>query len=37
VGGNLKVLSIPGKGTKVEVSIPIEIGNLQPVQEERGE
>ncbi|MDQ3004991.1 MAG: GAF domain-containing protein, partial [Chloroflexota bacterium] len=37
VGGNLRVLSIPGKGTKVEVSIPVENGSLQTVQEERRE
>ena len=35
VGGNLRVLSVSGKGTKVEVSIPIENGALQTVQEER--
>jgi len=37
VGGNLRVLSIPGKGTKVEVSIPIENGHQQTVLEERRE
>ena len=37
VGGNLRVVSVPGKGTRVEVSIPIENGDLQPVQEERRE
>ena len=37
VGGNLRVLSVPGKGTKVEVSIPVENSSLQTVQEERRE
>jgi PAS domain S-box-containing protein len=37
VGGTLRVLSVPGQGTKVEVSIPVENGSLQTVQEERRE
>ena len=37
VGGNLRVLSVPGQGTRVEVSIPIENGQSQTVQEERRE
>src|SRR5687768_864159 len=37
VGGNLKVLSVPGKGTKVEVSIPVENRSPQTAQDERRE
>jgi len=35
VGGNLRVLSVPGKGTKVEVSIPIENGVRHEIRKER--
>ena len=34
-GGNLKISSIPRKGTKVEVKIPVETGN--PSQNQKGE
>lgn len=34
VGGNLRVLSVPGKGTKVEVSIPVENGGRHKIPEE---
>jgi two-component system C4-dicarboxylate transport sensor histidine kinase DctB len=37
VSGNLRVSSLPGKGTKVEVSIPIENGGPQKIQKERQE
>jgi signal transduction histidine kinase len=37
VGGNLKVLSVPGKGTTVEVSIPVENRSPQTAQDERRE
>ncbi len=37
VSGNLRVASLPGKGTKVEVSIPIENGGPQKIQKERQE
>jgi len=37
VSGNLRVMSVPGKGTKVEVSIPIENGGQQKIQKERQE
>jgi PAS domain S-box-containing protein len=33
-GGNLKVRSVPSKGTKIEVSIPIENGSQTQVQKE---
>jgi signal transduction histidine kinase len=35
VSGNLRVVSLPGKGTKVEVSIPIENGGQHEIQKER--
>lgn len=33
VGGNLKVSSVPGKGTKVEVNVPIETNDPSRVQQ----
>jgi PAS domain S-box-containing protein len=36
-GGNLKVSSVPGNGTKIEASIPIETGDQENVQKERHE
>ena len=36
-GGNLKVSSVPGKGTKVEANIPIEIGDQENIQKENQE
>ncbi len=33
-GGNLKVASVPGKGTKIEMSIPVGRGNQNEVQKE---
>ena len=37
VSGNLRVASLPGKGTKVEVSIPIENGGQQKIQKDKQE
>ncbi|HKY54841.1 MAG TPA: PAS domain S-box protein, partial [Anaerolineales bacterium] len=37
LGGDLKVSSVPGKGTKVEASIPIESGSEENMQKERHE
>ena len=36
-GGDLEVSSIPGKGTKVEASIPIGVGGQDNIQRERYE
>ena len=36
-GGSLNVGSIPGKGTKVEVSIPLQNGSQNKVREEKQE
>ena len=36
-GGDLKISSVPGKGTKVEASIPIGIGGQDNMQKERYE
>ena len=33
VGGNMRVSSVPGKGTKVEVKIPFETNNPSQAQE----
>jgi signal transduction histidine kinase len=33
-GGNLKVASVPGKGTRIEMSIPVRKGNQNEVQKE---
>jgi nitrate/nitrite-specific signal transduction histidine kinase len=36
-GGNLKVSSVPGKGTKVEVKIPFETNNPSQTQKEKSQ
>ena len=34
VGGSLKVSSVPGKGTKIEVKIPVETSDPSPAKKE---
>ena len=34
-GGSVNIESVPGKGTKVEVSIPLQSGSQNEVQEEK--
>ncbi len=36
-GGNLEVSSVPGKGTKVEVNIPIEANDSSQAEEENSQ